>query len=422
MTKKREIWVIHPGIQHSYHLANGLQLSGLFLKVRLFSWLIFKKRPLGIKYFDKRIKQIDDKIIISIFPLFEFLFLILNIIKNKVTRKRTHNLRYLFQISFNIYLLPKIYFSRKEIMIVGYETASWPMAYYCKTWDIPFILDLPSISHEMGFKLGIPETRLGIYIKKNERDKADFTIFCSNFAKNSYSKYIKSSNQFVLYVGAYLNPKKEIHNTDFNNPVLQIAFVGNTIKRKGLDIALSACAVLKIPYLFHIYGNIDEGWIINYLKTENIAVNYKIHGTFSQGDLVNQMLNDQILIHFLPSRFDAFGMVVLETMSLGITNFLSNRVGASEIISHSKDGFVIDKYQAAEFTTIIEKYFLLSENDKIKLKDNAIDTSKSYQWANYYHGVENSFKIILNLNARCCNYSSYSIPSCFMESNDTCRD
>ncbi|MFT3788739.1 MAG: glycosyltransferase family 4 protein [Tepidisphaeraceae bacterium] len=44
----------------------------------------------------------------------------------------------------------------------------------------------------------------------------------------------------------------------------------------------------------------------------------------------------------LPSRFEPFGMVVVEAMLMGVPPIVSKACGASEVIEHDVDGFVLD--------------------------------------------------------------------------------
>jgi UDP-glucose:(heptosyl)LPS alpha-1,3-glucosyltransferase len=44
----------------------------------------------------------------------------------------------------------------------------------------------------------------------------------------------------------------------------------------------------------------------------------------------------------MPSRFDTFGMVVLEAMAAGLPVVITRRVGAKDMVTDGVNGFIID--------------------------------------------------------------------------------
>jgi glycosyltransferase involved in cell wall biosynthesis len=202
-----KVFIIHPGIQHSYRLANALRETALFDKVYLFTSVLyhFGKKPF-LKSFQKRVKPIHADVIIKNHILYELISKTTRHIYNRLVvnpNKQVHNNPiYFWQFIFGLLCLPTIWWYRKDAILVTYETAAWPVVWFAKKWHIPVVMDFPSISHEKAKELGINETEFGMAIKKRERVYIDYALFCSDFCRKSFEGLSSSKEDFVLYLGA----------------------------------------------------------------------------------------------------------------------------------------------------------------------------------------------------------------------------
>ncbi|TKB98614.1 glycosyltransferase [Pedobacter cryophilus] len=398
---KKKILIIHPGVQHAYRLANALVLSDLFSKVSLCTWFLIKpKHPLAnFRVFKKRVKDIDKEVSLSIFPFFELLSLLHEklyfLLFPKKKFSNYNNIQYLWSYFFGIFLVPYLFFNRKNTVLVLYDTCGWPLSFFAKKWKMSVVMDFPSISHESAIALGIQETNYGIALKLKERQYIDFALYCSDFAKESYQEKTSEALHFTAHVGAAL-PKLEINKINFEQPVLQIAFIANMELRKGLDFLLNVINNLKIPFQLHLIGKISKSWVLDRLDENNLS-NGKVvfAGSFNQPKLIQYLQAENIQLHILPSRFDSFGMVVPETMMLGIPNIVSPFVGAGEKITDGFDGFIMQELSSEALNHSILKFYHLSLSEKELISRNAYAQSKLISWEKYNNQIKVVFSTIL---------------------------
>lgn len=199
--------IIHPGIQHSYRLANAAVVSGVFEEVHLHSSILYHphEKP-WFKSFQKRVKPIHPEVYLHRHLIYESLARVSRKIYNKIIvnpNKQVHNNPiYFWQFIFGCICLPFVWRHRKNSLLVCFETAGWPLSYFAKKWGIPVIMDFASISHETADSLGIHETNLGKALKVRERQHIDFAFFCSDFCRKSFEGRTSSRKDFVLYLGA----------------------------------------------------------------------------------------------------------------------------------------------------------------------------------------------------------------------------
>lgn len=397
---KRKVIIIHPGVQHAYRLANALSDTGMFSSVSLHTWFVLKKRAFlsSFKKFRKRVKSVNDDVKIVNYPLFElgqiiheriFFFFF-----PQLRNRNYNNIQYLWSLIFNYFMLPSLYWNRKNSVLIVFDTCGWPLSYYAKRWNIPVVMDFPSISHEGALILGIEETQMGIRLKVKERNQIDYALYCSDFAKETYKEKTTAKRQYTAHVGAELQDS-DIVPLNHSSPDLNIAFIANMEFRKGLDLLLEAVEQLNIPYKLHLIGKISAAWVserANALLLNSGKIVFA--GSFDQAGLTNYLRTQNVQLHILPSRFDSFGMVVPETMMLGIANIVSPFVGAGEKIDHGRTGFIMKDLSAAEITAQILRYYELPPAKKQELSRNSFDASRQISWSQYTDRISQIFKEI----------------------------
>jgi glycosyltransferase involved in cell wall biosynthesis len=126
---------------------------------------------------------------------------------------------------------------------------------------------------------------------------------------------------------------------------LRVLFVGNLIPRKELHTLLTALA--RLPH---------EGWQLEVVGSPTVDPAYvqairrqiahtgltrqvTLLGTLSDTDLAARLAQNHLLA--VPSSYEGFGIVYLEGMGFGLPAVASTAGGASEILTHGHDGFLI---------------------------------------------------------------------------------
>lgn len=155
----------------------------------------------------------------------------------------------------------------------------------------------------------------------------------------------------------------------------RILYVGSMVKRKGLDLLISALRYVSCDYSLHIVGNgTDEEIDEMKMRAKNAnVINSICFCGFKQGEeLIEEYKKAQLFV--LPTREDCFGLVLLEAFCMGVPIISSKYAdGAYDIVEDGENGILVDPYDAKEFGAIIEKTILGKSFQKEKNKVNTID-------------------------------------------------
>jgi UDP-glucose:(heptosyl)LPS alpha-1,3-glucosyltransferase len=118
-----------------------------------------------------------------------------------------------------------------------------------------------------------------------------------------------------------------------------LLFVGNDFRRKGLDTAIRALGEIRDAQPTLVVVGSDEIGPYSELAAKVGAIGRVLF--VGRSDRVAEfMAASDVLV--LPSRFEPFGMVVIESMLMGVPPIVSRACGASEVIRHDVDGLVVD--------------------------------------------------------------------------------
>jgi L-malate glycosyltransferase len=135
--------------------------------------------------------------------------------------------------------------------------------------------------------------------------------------------------------------------------ILNIGFLGGLKNyNKGLDLLLKSAALLeKKDFFLHIGGN---GILLDDFKKMaadlDIDSNCKFYGEISRNEIAN--FYSKLDLFVLPSRYETFGIVLIEAMACGIPVIATKCGGPQEIVTPST-GILIQKDNAAELKTAI---------------------------------------------------------------------
>ncbi len=122
-----------------------------------------------------------------------------------------------------------------------------------------------------------------------------------------------------------------------------ILFVSMNFEIKGLDDILFSLAKLKAQnrkFKFIVAG---KGNIKKYTKMAQeaqIISDVIFTGPVNKEKLIRMYLASDLYI--MLSKFDTFGMVVLEAMAAGLPVIISSNVGAKDLVQEGKNGFIIN--------------------------------------------------------------------------------
>lgn len=165
---------------------------------------------------------------------------------------------------------------------------------------------------------------------------------------------------------------------DHADPV--IIFASMNFEIKGLDDIIFSLARLqkqnkKIKLIVAGKGNIKK--YERLAKETGIADHVIFTGVVDKDKLIDLYLAGDL--YMMLSKFDTFGMVVLEAMAAGLPVMISSHVGAKDLVEEGKNGFIIDNPSDHEHITSRLK-MLLNEQTRKTMSTAAVQTAAQNTW------------------------------------------
>jgi len=160
----------------------------------------------------------------------------------------------------------------------------------------------------------------------------DLFIFDSQYSRGEFQKYIcNCSDKSIVNYNGVVFPQSSSRKYYAAGDEINIASFGLLRKLKGHDIVIEALALLKkknIPFKYTIYGYGEEKEnLLNQIKESDLNHSVKIRDFCS--DILEEMKKYHLIIH--PSRFESFGYVPVEAMSVKVPVLTSFEGGLKEV-------------------------------------------------------------------------------------------
>lgn len=134
-------------------------------------------------------------------------------------------------------------------------------------------------------------------------------------------------------------------------------------EKKGQDILVKALAILKNDSIVCSCKLVGDGESGEYL--EALAKKYSlvdnIHFLGNRSDVPELLANAGIFV--LPSRYEGFGIAIIEAMAAGIPVIASNIDGPKEIITHGINGLLFESENEVDLAAKIK---MLISNDSLR--------------------------------------------------------
>lgn len=191
----------------------------------------------------------------------------------------------------------------------------------------PFIYNHPLWQHAVRF--AIKDLRFTKYIDK---------IFIMGDDFLNYYRFWSKRWQVIpfLYCTTW-NERKNLPLIKNNNNKLKILYVGSLSHRKNVQLLLSSACTLKQEEqsLLHIgiIGDGEERQSLTTIATSNKNIDVTFYGTKPMNIIPSIMEQYDILC--LPSRYDGWGAVVNEALTLGLYVICSTGCGSKYLITQS---------------------------------------------------------------------------------------
>ena len=272
----------------------------------------------------------------------------------------------------------------KPKLVIAYENSAYHTFAAAKSVGARCVLDAASLHHRTSIDLmgGRRQSAFDVEVNRRkdaETEMADLILTCSPLAADSYlSQGVPASKVHPLLLGAEL-PDRLQHHRARNGPP-RFIFAGVLSRRKSVDLILSAFRRLADEgraYELEFVGNANDPTLLEQLHATPGA---SYRPGVAQADLYPLMAAADCLL--LPSRFDSFGMVVVEAMACGTPAIVSTQTGAKAIIEEVPgSGWIVEPEGDALHTQL--RRLLVDPTQLESARSHAQRAAESYTWQAY---------------------------------------
>jgi len=159
----------------------------------------------------------------------------------------------------------------------------------------------------------------------------------------------------------------------------KIVFVGQCIKRKGIDLLVQALSGLK-----------DKDWHLEVIGEGKDRANFqeltRKLGMGKKIDYLGAMRNSEVMLRLqsadllvLPSRWDGWGAVVNEALMQGVPVVCTNHCGAADLLGASERGSVVESGSLESLRSAMESWI---RKGPVKPEQRA----RIREWSQCIHG------------------------------------
>lgn len=176
-----------------------------------------------------------------------------------------------------------------------------------------------------------------------------------------------------------------------------ILFVSMNFFIKGLDNLIMGVAKCKLKHpqekiKLLVVGKGDDK------KYRRLATKLGIKDQVIFLGVVDKKKLDKIYlasdIYSMLSRFDTFGMAVLEAMAASLPVLISRNAGSKDIVRHGINGFILENIDNPD--EVADKIsFLLKKEFRSMIAEEALKTASMYTWEAVTRKMENIYKDLL---------------------------
>ena|GEM_PF-504617 len=174
------------------------------------------------------------------------------------------------------------------------------------------------------------------------------------------------------------NKDKQLPHFEGKEP-FTFVFVGRGYRKKGLDILLAACNLLrKQGKLFHLVVAGIKLRPLDKLRLHMMDLPGLVTYLGFCKDM--QSVYKQGMAVILPSRVEPFGMTALQGMAEGLTPIVSRVAGVSEIVEKSRCGLILENHLSPSDLAKQMAFLMSDRNRNRQMGDAARAVAQELTW------------------------------------------
>jgi len=206
------------------------------------------------------------------------------------------------------------------------------------------------------------------------------TIVCSQHMKENFAR-LNKTRVFVIPNGIDLpmyQPSKEKRGDQRFSYVL---YMGGYSKVKGVDLLIRSLPLVYRrtgPIPVYIAGpDTENKELIRLVRQEGVEQSVKLLGFVTEERKVTLLQQAGLIV--VPSRYESFGIVILEAMACGIPVVASRSGGIVELIQDRESGLLFD---AENVTQLADCIATMIQNPKLRelYAHKGLEFAGQYSW------------------------------------------
>lgn len=193
-------------------------------------------------------------------------------------------------------------------------------------------------------------------------------ILLSKYLYPEIQKYVHE-NRVHYCPNGIPDATAQIPNTKIPNykGIVQILFLSNLMKAKGVFVLLDVCKILhekQLPFqCTFIGGESDITAEIFKKKVNELGLSEKVHYAGKKYGVEKELAFSRADIFAFPTLNETFGLVNLEAMQFSLPIVSTFEGGIPDVVEDGKTGFLVEKGNAEDFA---EKLELLIRNAELR--------------------------------------------------------
>jgi glycosyltransferase involved in cell wall biosynthesis len=180
---------------------------------------------------------------------------------------------------------------------------------------------------------------------------------------------------------------------------LRVLYVGNVVRRKGLDTLLAGLPALQSDWTLTVVGDLAvepefTAAIRRQIDSQDLDEQVSLLGQVDDERLASELSRSHVLA--MPSRHEPFGIVYLEAMAAGVVPLATAAGGATDIVQDGETGLVVPPETPAAITEALSGL----ATDRDRLRDLALGARRGYEqhptWTESMERVRSFCKTLLD--------------------------
>ncbi len=179
-------------------------------------------------------------------------------------------------------------------------------------------------------------------------------------AKKTFQAYFPNKRIELFYYYSDLSKFRAKSKNSVNNGKFHFIYIGSLIYRKGFDILIDGVRLLHEQGIKDFYVHIFGEGNLKADITDDVSPYFKMYGFVSHEELISKMTGFDVFV--FPTRYDGWGLAIIEALSLGLPVICSDKAGAGlDVIEESNNGWVFNNNDANALKEIMKTCMINKE-------------------------------------------------------------